>query len=204
MATEVLVEYRIEDGQKLIAELVIEGFDVSVAFWALSSEEAIWSLYIGSASVNATNVGDAYRTLYRCLGNLSLPRVSLSDVKLLSANDPIAEDAISTRDRHRGRTVVRVHGGRMGSLSFDEAHIYPRIGEQMTPGEILQALIDLANRPWGAIARPSVITLRNGTTIDAVVTGFNLQMPGGLTIATLEPDSNIKRQISADEVVSIL
>jgi hypothetical protein len=51
MDTELLVDNRIEDGQKLLAELLKAGFDVNVAFWVRTSEEGLWFLYIGSTSV---------------------------------------------------------------------------------------------------------------------------------------------------------
>ena len=190
MDTELLVDNRIEDGQKLVAELVIAGFDVSVAFWVKTSEEGLWFLYIGSTSVEPSKIGDAYRTLYACLSRIPDPWVDMSEVKLIQASNPIAKDAMAARDRQPGRLPVRFQGKRLGSLSIEEAYIYPRVGGQMTPGEILQTLFGMANRPAGTLVRPSVITLRGGTTVTALITGFNLQMPGGLTIHTLDPASN--------------
>jgi hypothetical protein len=73
----------------------------------------------------------------------------------------------------------------------------------MTPGEILQTLIGMANRPAGTPVRPAVIKLRGGTTVTALITGFNLQMPGDLTIHTLDPASNTRGQIAGDEVINI-
>ena len=203
MDTELLVDNRIEDGQKLVAELVIAGFDVSVAFWVKTSEEGLWFLYIGSTSVEPSKIGDAYRTLYACLSKIPDPWVGMSEVKLIQASNPIAKDAMAARDRQPGRLPVRFQGKRLGSLSIEEAYIYPRVGGQMTVGEILQTLFGMANRPAGTLVRPSVITLRDGTTVTALITGFNLQMPGGLTIHTLDPASNTKGQIAGDEVINI-
>ena len=78
---------------------------------------------------------------------------------------------MAARDRQPGRLPVRVQGRRLGSLSIEEAYIYPRIGGQMTSGEILQTLIGMANRPAGTPVRPSVITLRDGTTVTALIRG---------------------------------
>src|SRR5206468_3730093 len=122
-------------------------FDVSVAFWAKTSEEGIWFLYIGSTSVDIAKVGDAYRTLYACLSKIPDPWVGMSEVKLIAANNPIAKEAITARDRHPGRRMVPFQGNRLGNLSVEEAYIYPRVGGQMTPGEILQTLFGMANRP---------------------------------------------------------
>lgn len=203
MDTELLVDNRIEDGQKLVAELVVAGFDVSVAFWVKTAEEGLWFLYIGSTSVEPSKIGDAYRTLYACLSKIPDPSVSISEVKLIQVSNPIAKDAIAARDRQPGRLPVRFQGKRLGSLSIEEAYIYPRVGGQMTPVEILQTLSGIANRPAATPVRPSVLTLRDGTTVTALITGFNLQIPGALTIHTLDPASNTKRQIAGDEVINI-
>jgi hypothetical protein len=73
----------------------------------------------------------------------------------------------------------------------------------MTPGEMLHTLVGMANRPAGTQVRPSVITLRSGTTVTALITGFNVEMPGGLTIHTQGPALNTKGQIAGDDVVNI-
>jgi hypothetical protein len=203
MDTELLVDNRIEDGQKLVAELVLAGFDVSVAFWVKTSEEGLWFLYIGSTSVEPSKVADAYRTLYACLSRIPDPWVSMSEVKLIQASNPIAKDALAARDRQPGRHPVRFQGKRLGNLSIEEAYIYPRVGGQMTPGEILQTLFGMANRPAGTQVRPAVIALRDGATITAIITGFNLQMPGSLTIHTHDPASNTSREIAGDDVINI-
>lgn len=186
-----------------MAELVRAGFDVSVAVWVKTSEEGLWFLYIGSTAVEPAKIGDAYRTLYACLSTIPDPLVGMSEVKLIPADTPIAKDAIAARDRQPGSQPVRFQGPRLGNMSIEEAIIYPRVGGPMTPGEILSALFGLANRPPGASIRPSVITLRDSTTINALITGFNLQMPGSLTIHPLDPASNTKGQIAGDQVINI-
>lgn len=184
-----LGKYAFEDGQRLVTELIIAGFDVSVAFWVKTSEEGLWFLYVGSASVEPSKIGDAYRTVYACLRKIPDSSMGMSEVKLIQADNPIAKDAIAVRDRQAGRLPVRFQGKRLGNLSIEEAYIYPRVGGQMAPGDILQTLIGIANRPVAAPAHPSVIRLRDGTTVTALITGFNLQLPGGLTIQTVDPTS---------------
>jgi hypothetical protein len=203
MDTELLVDNRIEDGQKLVSELVIAGFDVSVAFWVKTSEEELWFLYIGSTSVEPSKIGDAYRTLYACLSKIPDPWVGMSEVMLIEASNPIAKEAMTVRDRHPGRLPVRFQGERLGSLFIEEAYIYPRVEAHITPEEILQTLFGLANRPTPSTPRPSVITLRDGTTVTGLITGFNLQMPGGLTIDTFDPAAKNKRQIAGDEITNM-
>ena len=139
-------------------------------------------------------------------------RVRVSDERILDAVSlraaarwayPIAIDAIAVRDRQPSRLPVRFQDRRLGNVSIEDAFIYPPVGGLMTSGELLQALIGMSNRPAGTQARPSVITLRDGATITAIVTGFNLQMPGAVTIDTLDPASNTKGQLEGDEVINI-
>jgi hypothetical protein len=192
-----------DDGQRLIKELDREGFDVSVAFWVKGTEEGIWHLYIGSASVDSGTVGDAYRTLYACLKRIPDPWVSVSNVRIIRASDSAAKAASAARDRNPMRLPFRFRGSQLGDLSVEEAYIYPKASGPMTPGEVLQALFEMANRPPDSVARPSQIALRDGSTLSALVTGFNFQMPGGLTIDTLDLTANTNRKISGDDVVSI-
>jgi hypothetical protein len=207
MDTELLVENRIEDGQKLVTELVVAGFDVSVAAWVKTGEEGLWSLYIGSTSAESSRIGDAYRTLYACLSKIPDPWVDMSEVQLIEASNPIAKDAMAARDRQPGRLPLRFQGKRLGNLSIEEAYIYPRIGGPMTPREILQTLLGMANRPAGTLVRPSVITLRGGTTVTALITGFDVNFdpktPLDLTIHTQDPASNTKGQVAVDDVINI-
>src|SRR5437870_5300050 len=102
MDTELLVENRIDDGAMLLAELVRSGFDVTVATWVRTSEEGRWFFYIGSNSVSPESLADAYRTVYSCLSKIPDPRIGLSEIKLVSASNPIARDAIAVRDRIPG------------------------------------------------------------------------------------------------------
>lgn len=103
----------------------------------------------------------------------------MSEVKLIEASNPVAKDAIAARDRQTSLMPVRFQGRRLGNLPVEETYIYPRVGGQKSPGEILRTLVDMADRPAGTRASPSIITLLDGTTVNAVITGFHLNLPGG-------------------------
>src|SRR5437868_15540683 len=99
MDTELLVENQIDDGWRLLAELVRDGFDISVAFWARTSEEGLWFFYVASPSVTAGKIDEAYRTVYRSLSRLQGISISISEIKLLHSSNPIAREAAEVRDR---------------------------------------------------------------------------------------------------------
>ena len=90
MDQELLVNPQIEDGEKLLTQLVRSGFDVTVAFWVLTSEDSSWFVYIGSSAVVPGSFGDAYGMLYVSLTKIPGASVSLSEVKLVHPSEPIA------------------------------------------------------------------------------------------------------------------
>lgn len=202
MVTELLVDEQIENGRDLIAELVEDGFDVTVAFWARTSEEGLWFLYIGSTSVGVHSLGEAYRRAYACLRRLTNTWIALSEIKLVHATNPIAQEAIVIRDKFPGgRLPTRIGGKRLGNLSIEEAYIYPRASGQMTTSEVLQTVIGLMNRT-GAV-QPSIVTFSDGSKIQAIPAGINMNSPGTTQIMLLDVVSGTNRTVTPTEIVNI-
>jgi hypothetical protein len=124
--TDVLVDSKIEDGRKIIAEMAKEGYPASVAFWLKPTSEGLWRLYISSPAIEDGKVGDAYVALYDCLQRVPNASVSMSHVKLLQDGRRIAQEAITIRDREPNRYLpIRLHGQYLGGMSIEEAYIYP-------------------------------------------------------------------------------
>ena len=203
MGAELLVDRRIEAGRDLVAAMAATGFDMSVAFWVKTAGEGLWFLYIGSESVAPGTVGDAYVTLGDCLFKVPDPEVEFSQVRIVEAQNPIARAAMQARDRRSGRPLVRIRDDQLGDLAVAEAYIYPRIGGPMTPLEILQAVFEITNQPAGAVVHPSVLTLRDGTKVTACIDGFQLKLPGELTIDATDAVSKLPRQIAGADLMNI-
>jgi hypothetical protein len=129
MDTGLLVEERIDDGQRLVDQLVRDGFEVLVAFWVKTSEEGVWHLYIASPAVNPNKVGEAFRTVFASLSKLPNSWVSPSEIKLVTGTSPVARAAVEIRDRYPGKSPTRFHGKRLGNLIIEEAYIYPPSGK---------------------------------------------------------------------------
>jgi hypothetical protein len=125
MDQELLVESRIEDGQRLIDQLVRDGFPVRVAFWVKTSEEGDWFFFLGSPEVDFEKPGDAYGKVYVSLSKVPDCSISLSEIKLVNGTNPVARAAVALRDRHKGMVPTRFHGKRLGNLAVEEAYIYP-------------------------------------------------------------------------------
>jgi hypothetical protein len=126
MDTEVLVEnHFVDDGYKLLLELVRDDFDVAVALWVKTSEEGLRFLYIASPSVEPAKIGDAYRRVYVCLNRIPISTISLSEIKLVHSSNPIAVEAMALREKSNGGDLtIRYPGKRLGHMAIEAALIY--------------------------------------------------------------------------------
>jgi len=134
MGTDTLVENQISDGQTLLTRLAGAGFDVTAACWVKTSEEGRWFLYIVSKAVDERGPAAAYREAYGVLQSMDSPWISMSEVKLISPQNPIAQDVLEIQRHHPGRTPTRTRRSQLGNVAIDEAYIYPpRIRQQHGP-----------------------------------------------------------------------
>lgn len=203
MDQELLVDRQIDDGEKLLSQLVRSGFDVTVGFWVLTSEDHSWLLYIGSTNIDPGTIGDAYRALYASLTHIPDVSLSLSDVRLVQPSNPIARDAIAERDRRRGRIPLRYCGKHLGNMAIEEAYIYPKRGP-MTRDDVRQTVMALLDR--NGPAQPSTFILADGSTRLAIPIGMHLYMAGstrGLQFDLLDPVTNQRQVVAADDVINI-
>jgi hypothetical protein len=202
MDHELLVDPQIEDGKALIAHLVRDGFDITVAFWVKTSEEGLWFLYLGSKTVAIMTLADAYRAIFAALRQIPNAAITLSQIKLVAPDNPIAAEVIDIRDRYPARWATRYLGQSLGKVFIEEAYIYPWPPGPMSPSEVIQRVAHLMERT-GALAS-SLVTLGDGTQFEAVPMGIQRNDTGGVQIAFHDLASGSNRSVSADDVVSIL
>ena len=200
MDNDLLVEKDIEDGRRLIAGLLDRRFDVSVALWVKTSEEGLWFLYIGTNSLQTMGLGASFRIAYEVLSQIPHTAITISNIKIIVANNPIAVEAMEIRDRYPARLATRYNGTKLGNMMIDEAYIYPGGGE-MTRTEILQTVTGLMNRQ--GVLTPSSITLRDGTRMQAVPVSIQMRFPGAIQIVLHDVVADLDRSLSVDDVVSI-
>jgi len=201
MDQELLVESRIDDGLQLLAELVKDRFDVTVACWVRASDEGRCSLYIGSTSVQPGKTGDAYAVAYDCLSRLPNVSIELSDLQLVPATHPVARAALAVRERHPGRVPTRYHGKRLDGLAIEEAYIYPRLTGPLPPLELMRTVLEIIGRP-GPV-EPSAVTLRDGTTLRARPTGIRRLPSGEVEITLREAATDTDKVVSIADVISL-
>lgn len=199
MDQEILVDDRIDEGEKLIAHLVRSGFDVSGAFWVLTSPDNMWQMYVASTAVEP-DIGQAFGKFYALA--YQLPGVSVASVtRLIHPSDPIAREALAQRDRRPGRVPVRYRGKRLGDLAIEEAYIYPKIGP-MTRDEVRQTVMALLDR--GGAAQPSTFILADGSIKRAIPIGMHLFGPTpGLQFELLDPVTSQRQVVPADDVINV-
>jgi hypothetical protein len=126
MDQNLLVESGIEDGQRLIRQLVRDQFEVTVTFWVKKNDDSLWRLYIASPCVDPAKLGPALGTVYNALARLPGCSVSPADIALLSNQDPIAREAVALRDGYSTREPKFYRSRRLGIMFVGELCIYPR------------------------------------------------------------------------------
>ncbi len=202
MDQELLVDPQIEDGRTLIADLERDGLPVFVAFWVKVRGEETWNFYIGVEEDKIEPPDNAPHFVYVTVGAIPDSTLTPMDINFVDPTDPIAIDAIRIRDRYPARLATRYRGKRLGDLAIDEAYIYPSSTGLMSPDQVAQAVAGLMGRP--SPPSPSIVTLRDGTRIDAVPVGMERAEHGGVRIVLRDLNTGLDRSIPANEVASIL
>jgi hypothetical protein len=124
MDTELLVGARIEDGKRLIDQLIEDGFEVSVAFWANLLGESFWRLYIASPLVDPKRPGEAYPRIFSALNKLGPTSLQISEIRIMDDQNLVAIEVRGTRDRYETRDW---RGVSFGGMIVNDIYIYTRI-----------------------------------------------------------------------------
>jgi len=140
MDTAPLVKDQIEDGRKLIEQLVCDGFDVTLAFWVRFQfeEDGPW-FYIVSKTVDKEGLQAAFRAVHESIRRIRTPWgpwISVSamgELKLVGVNDPLAKDVLAFRDRYPGRNRFRRPD--IANYRVEELYIYLPVTKSATVAE---------------------------------------------------------------------
>lgn len=125
-----LVDSRIADGRKLVLQLIHDGFEVIAAFWLKAPDDAWWHLIIASRVMDQVGPGEAYRALQASLQRLPGLSLSLIEIKLIGAANPLAEAVRKLQQQAGGHRPIHFHGGKLGDLVIEEVYIYPLASRQ--------------------------------------------------------------------------
>ena len=205
MDSNLLVDDQIEDGERLLEQLHRDGVSIEAAFWMPSSDEGLWHLYLVSPEVDEERVGKSYLWLYSSLSKIleSVVDLSISHIKLLPPNNPIARAVIEFQRRHPNRRPRRVYRRRFGSITAQDAYIYPEPTGEMTRDAVLKAVAGMMNRS-GSIP-PATVFLRNGSTFEAIPQGVAVRTasPMKVDVTFYDTSTGNQRVVDADEVSSV-
>jgi len=201
MDTATLVEEMIDDGRRLLMELERDHFEVMVAFWAKRGEPGRWQLRIASKAVDASGAMPFHQVVREALRRLPDPMITSEEVRLIGANDPMAKDALAIRQRQAGTRPIRYDGRRLGNTVIDDAYIYPLPPIRMTPEDAIARMVSLVQRH--GVTRPSVVSLRDGSSFQAIAAGLDLTTGGPMNLRFIDTASNQPRVFTAQEVVGI-
>lgn len=123
MDNQALVDEQIDAGTELLERLRAAGIDVAVAFWAFTTEEQRWYLYIASTMVDGEGLAVAHRKVNTELCKLHQPWIERAELRLISTADPIAQNALM----YEHERVPTTYGGRLlGNQIVEGVYIYPK------------------------------------------------------------------------------
>jgi hypothetical protein len=201
-----LVEYQIEAGKILIAQLVRDDVRIEAAFWMKEAEGGIWSLYIASSVVDEKGPAEAYRVLQRSHQRLEGIPFSLSEIKLIGERDPITMDVLDILARFHAPVAARLGARQLGGVPIEGAYVYPsslfmpQVSVHMTQHQVFGELFSLLSRGPGPTP---TITLKDGTAFKGVPFSIQSNGPRPLTVQFVEEGTLVPRVLGVDQIASI-
>jgi hypothetical protein len=122
-----VVDDKIDDGKQLVERLMQEGLGITAAFWAKTSEDAQWYLYLILPGVEEEGVRKSYRRINAVRRDMPQPsRLGLSDVKVIGTKHPLARAVASLQRRYPGDRPIRSGEAPLDwGVSLEGAYVYP-------------------------------------------------------------------------------
>jgi len=124
-----LVSMQIEDGQRLLAQLVAGGVPVAAAAWVKEEESGMWYLYLVTPLVGEDGgTLPAYRRVNAVIRQLPEPlEIAPLGIKVVAPGSPVGT-ALRDLQRHsRGPSPYYYRGTRLGDLNIEGAYVYPPV-----------------------------------------------------------------------------
>ena len=130
MVQALLVEMQIQEGKRLIDQLLQEGVAIPVAAWVKESDCGYWYLYLATPLVSdKVGTTPAYRRVKAVIRELQKDafEIDLDEIKVIGPHERIAKDMVARRHPGWTRRPTWLRG-RFEELGVEEALIYPPIG----------------------------------------------------------------------------
>lgn len=130
-----LVVHLIDDGRKLIEQLLQKGEDITAAGWIKTSEDdSMWFLYLAMPGIDKEDPRIAYRRIGEVMRQIPQPfLLDLMDVKVIDSKNRLAVAAMDYQRRHGAKNVLPYRGDHLGGVSIEGAYIYPPLAPAPQP-----------------------------------------------------------------------
>ncbi len=132
MDTVALVEYQIDEGQKLLDRLVEKGVPVRAACWLKPVDEDRWSLYLATPILDQLGELAAYGEVLPVLRSLGDVWISSSDLMLVGEKNPLVQDAHAILRRFPHNKPIRSPRSLVGGRAVEEVYVYS-LGKTQVP-----------------------------------------------------------------------
>jgi len=104
--------------------LAKRGIEVTAAFWLKVAEDGQWFLYIATPVVEKSGLPAAYKRVHDVLNQIEPQWIGISNLKLIGARNPIAQDVVEFQSRYPARIPTVFRGTQLGNVGIEEAYIY--------------------------------------------------------------------------------
>ena len=208
MDSHLLVSVPFHAGQKLLAQLARDAFEVKAAFWAREVERDEIQLNIVHPPVDQEGLLKSLARLQSSLFRLANNALSLADLSLIGVNNPLATDVLGLLAQDHDQAGIHLGPRRLGDHAVEWAYIYPErcYHDQPDPPTIPEAvfrpLLELIARGSGPFP-PSRVMLRDGSSFEGVPTALSMEVDREGSVQFLVGDQSLPRSVSPYEIVAI-
>ncbi|HWY87022.1 MAG TPA: hypothetical protein VNX28_09875 [Gemmataceae bacterium] len=118
-----LVENRIDEGQRLLDQLTGKGIVVQAACWLKPVDQDRWSLAIATPTVDEKGALSAYGQVLPVLRSLGQGWITGSDIKLLGAKHRLVHDLVDLQKRFPDTPMLSLRE-LLGGIPVEEVYVY--------------------------------------------------------------------------------
>ena len=124
MATQALVDRRIDDGERLLEALDAASLQVPVALWLFTSEWGEWRLTLASPLVDQVGPREVYRQVQRILANMPDLKLRLDQTWVVGLANPLIAALRSAIRIGPENSGVRLTSNVLNGIFVEDAYVY--------------------------------------------------------------------------------
>lgn len=204
-----MVDACFADGQKLLDQLILDGFPVDGACWIKADDDSPWTFYLASRLASRAGPREVFQRIQASLKKLEEVRLRLSQITPIDEEHPIAKGLgpiLKGLSRLKGARAGHWGGQYIGTVPIKDAYIYPESSYQgagvnpMTEYQVIDETIRLMRTSREGDF--SSVILKDGQSFQGVPVGVEL-IDGAMVVKFLEAPSHAPRIYPASEISTI-